>query len=192
MRLLNTICALSLFIVTSNILQAQTYREFIALYELNQKTNGENWTKKWNLDAPIQTWEGVTIKNGHVVALDLSDNNLTGELPVTLVNLRHLESLNLSGNKLVGKLPASMGRFEQLSYFNVSKNAFTGKVPRGISRMYRLKSLQLADNNFEDYSRLEKIRRYQLVAFDMASDFAHLGIMDSEGLAETKFEDIID
>ncbi len=174
-------------------LSAQTYREFVALHELHQKTNGEQWNSAWDLNSPVNTWDGVVVKDGHVVALDLSDNNLEGELPMTLVNLRHLKKLNLSGNKLTGKLPRGMGRWCQLENLNIANNLFTGSIPKGFSKMNELKYLQLADNDFDDYGRLDEIKDYQLLAFDMADEFMGLNLMniDKQGrLANSAFEDI--
>lgn len=175
--------------------QSQTYREFIALHELYQSTEGQHWTNSWDFDTPIETWKGVTVKNGHVVALDLSNNNLNGDLPATLVNLRHLIHLNLSGNKLKGTLPNQLARLGKLAFFDVSKNTITGKIPKSIGKMQKLKSLQLADNNFDDFSGLETIGQHQLVAFDMANEFRYLDLMDTNAmgrLANTKFEENIE
>jgi Leucine-rich repeat (LRR) protein len=183
---------LVLFFTFSISLSAQSYREFIALHELYQSTNGKEWNTTWDFDAPIETWEGVTVKNGHIVGLDLSNNNLNGEVPPTLVNLKHLIHLNLSGNELEGKLPNQLARMDSLAFFDVSNNEFTGGVPKSIGKMERLKSLQLAGNDFADYTGLEYINKNQLVAFDMKNEFKYLDLMDSKAsgrYAETKFED---
>lgn len=183
---------LFLFLFASS-LSAQTYREFIALHELHQKTNGAQWDKTWDLKTPIGSWEGVTVKNGHVVALDLSNNNLEGELPMTLVNLKHLKKLNLSGNKLTGKLPNGIGRLSQLQGLSISDNGFTGSIPKGFSKLSQLKFLKLANNDFDDYKGLNEIQNNQLLAFDMMNQFKELNLMDMDAnrrLANSKFEDI--
>jgi len=38
------------------------------------------WKRKdgWDTDADISSWHGVTVRDGHVVALRLSNNNLQG------------------------------------------------------------------------------------------------------------------
>lgn len=193
MKLANYPYLLFFLFVFSSTINAQSYREFIALHDLYQKTNGEQWNSSWNLDTPIDQWEGVTVKDGHVVGLDLSDNNLDGEIPMTLVNLRHLNHLNLSGNKLTGKLPNGMRRWETLRSLNIANNLLEGTVPKGFSKMGQLKYLQLANNNFEDYQGLEELQKQQLVAFDMAKEFKHLNLVDVNAtgrLVDTKFEDV--
>ena len=193
MKLRNLLLFSFVLCASTILVNAQSYREFIALHELYQKTNGEQWTKTWDLDSPIATWQGVTVKDGHVVALDLSSNNLEGELPMTLVNLRHLKKLNLSGNKLSGKLPKGIGRWSQLQSLNIAHNAFSGSLPKGFSKMNALKYLQLANNNFGDYKGLREIQSNQLLAFDMVNEFKELNLVDINArgrMANSEFEDI--
>lgn len=49
------------------------------LLRLYNATQGEFWTQKWNLSAPISRWYGVSLNNnGDVVSLSLANNNLNG------------------------------------------------------------------------------------------------------------------
>ncbi|KAF7088041.1 hypothetical protein CFC21_091194 [Triticum aestivum] len=53
--------------------------------------------------------------------LSLSDNNLTGSLPTTLVEpLRNLNQLDLSDNKLTGHVPVWIGELKQLTNLDLS------------------------------------------------------------------------
>ena len=128
-----------------NVVQAQdevSQREVIALLELKAKTNGHLWTNQWDQSEPISTWHGVTIKDGKVVGLDLSNNNLQGKLPITIGNLRHLESLNLSGNKIEGKVPGLFRKFEHLKVVNLSDNSLVGNIPTSIDKLQNLEELE--------------------------------------------------
>nr|WP_286942678.1 leucine-rich repeat domain-containing protein [Allomuricauda sp.] len=182
-----------LFVFTSS-LTAQTYREFVALVEVYRNTKGHSWTETWDMNAPMTTWKGVTIKDGHVVGLDLSNNNLDGKIPLTLVNLKHLKHLDLSGNKLTGRIPGGIGRMAQLYTLNVANNNLSGRIPRGFSKLTKLKSLQLSNNQFDDFDGLEEIKKYQLAHFDMNTEFKHLQLLDPKSqnvrLANLEFEDI--
>ncbi|MEN1785978.1 MAG: hypothetical protein AAGF77_12675, partial [Bacteroidota bacterium] len=67
----------------------QTEKE--ALVDLFKHTNGDQWSVSWDLEAPVASWEGVTLNNGHVVGINLFNNNLSGLLPKSLGALTHLE-----------------------------------------------------------------------------------------------------
>lgn len=62
--------------------------------------------------------------------LDLSVNNLEGEIPSILGSLVVLQYLDLSHNKLSGALPQSLGDLRNLVSLNVSYNALQGMIPR--------------------------------------------------------------
>lgn len=124
-------------------------REVIALLELKAKTDGHQWTNQWDQSKPIATWHGVTIKDGKVVGLDLSNNNLKGKIPITIGNLRHLETLDLSGNEIEGKIPGLFRKFENLKTVNLEGNALVGNIPSTINKLQNLQELNLSNNKLE-------------------------------------------
>lgn len=96
--------------------------ECAALDALFTATDGWNWAKRagWLDGTKACQWQGVSCAGGHVTALRLPDNGLTGPLPAAVGALSELQALDLSGNaELAGPLPAaltalSLGQF----YFN--------------------------------------------------------------------------
>ncbi|XP_059436271.1 receptor-like protein EIX2 [Corylus avellana] len=66
-----------------------------------------------------------------LVSMNLSMNHLTGKIPQKIGNLGVLESLDLSRNKLFGPIPQSLSSFKFLSYLNLSFNNLFGKIPSG-------------------------------------------------------------
>ena len=158
-----------------NMLIAQnevSQREVIALLELKAKTKGHLWTNKWDQSQPISTWHGITIKNGKVVALDLSNNNLHGKIPITIGNLKHLELLDLSGNHIEGKVPGLFRKFENLKVINLANNSLAGRIPSTIYRLRQLEELNLNNNRLEGelpqgISELSKLRTLALANNDL-------------------------
>nr|XP_028964592.1 receptor-like protein 6 [Malus domestica] len=63
--------------------------------------------------------------------LNLSNNTLSGHIPLSLGNLTVLESLDLSQNELLGRIPSSLAQLTFLEYFNVSHNHLWGPIPLG-------------------------------------------------------------
>nr|GMD65765.1 leucine-rich repeat receptor-like protein kinase PEPR2 [Ipomoea batatas] len=64
-----------------------------------------------------------------IYALNLSHNNLTGSIPITLSGLAKIESLDLSYNKLNGRIPAQLIALNFLEVFSVAHNNLSGPIP---------------------------------------------------------------
>lgn len=80
--------------------------------------------------------------------LDLSFNNLLGELPTSIGNLDCLKRLDISWNKLSGELPASIGNLASLEQLELSLNRFRGKILHSMGNFTQLYWLSLASNDF--------------------------------------------
>lgn len=101
--------------------------DYEALKVLYQATNGGAWTRKtWRIGSnAVSTtgWPGVTFDEaGHVLAIDLHNNNLTGNLPTEGVAFKSLKSLNLSSNSLKGDVAAFSKQMPALETLNMSYN----------------------------------------------------------------------
>lgn len=97
------------------------YRESdsLALVSLYDQTNGEAWiiNTGWKSEA-LDDWYGITVSNKRPVALDLSGNNLSGEIS-SLEDLDSLSLINLSANKLSAVIDfTSLGSVEELDISN--------------------------------------------------------------------------
>ncbi|KAF3435222.1 hypothetical protein FNV43_RR22309 [Rhamnella rubrinervis] len=82
-----------------------------------------------------------------VNSLDLSNNNISGEIPVELTDLIKLGTLNLSMNHLTGKIPGKIGNFERLETLDLSINKLSGPIPPSMSSLTFLNHLNLSHNN---------------------------------------------
>ncbi|OMO92970.1 Leucine-rich repeat, typical subtype [Corchorus olitorius] len=79
--------------------------------------------------------------------LDLSSNNLSGNLPEELTNLSRLGTLNLSMNYLTGKIPEDIGLLQRLETLDLSRNKLSGIIPPSMVSMTSLNHLNLSYNN---------------------------------------------
>ncbi|XP_022719711.1 DNA damage-repair/toleration protein DRT100-like [Durio zibethinus] len=82
-----------------------------------------------------------------VTTMDLSYNNLIGDIPKELASLEGLQSLNLSGNSLKGKIPDHIGNMRLLESLDFSRNHFHGPIPVSFSNLNFLSHLNLSYNN---------------------------------------------
>lgn len=104
--------------------------DYEALKVLYQATNGGAWTNKtWRIGSNAVTstgWPGVTFdEEGHVLAIDLQNNNLRGTLPTEGMEMKSLRTLNLSHNSLNGNVAAFCKLLPALETLNLGYNLFT-------------------------------------------------------------------
>ena len=70
--------------------------------------------------------------------LELNENYLTGNLPITLIssgNTSVLEILDLRNNRLNGTLPAELGNLHYINKLYLSNNDFQGGLPESLGNI---------------------------------------------------------
>ncbi|KAJ0733413.1 putative leucine-rich repeat domain superfamily [Helianthus annuus] len=122
--------------------------------------------------------ERLPIPPHTIVVYDVTNNNLTGEIPPWICEVKSLQVLDISSNMMTGTLPLCLGNLSNsLSYLDLkqnnfhgpmlnpshgclfkkidlSENRFSGKVSRSLANCINLEFLSLATNYFEDVSPL--------------------------------------
>ncbi|TKY46820.1 LRR receptor serine/threonine-protein kinase GSO1 [Spatholobus suberectus] len=104
---------------------------------------------------------------GLLRTLDLSSNNLSGEIPPQVFSLVQLQTLNLSRNHFTGKISREIGSMKNLESLDLSSNKLYGEIPVSISFLSFLSFLNLSYNDFTGQIPLGT----QIQTFD-ASSFA--------------------
>ncbi|KAJ4882058.1 Protein STRUBBELIG-RECEPTOR FAMILY 6 [Raphanus sativus] len=107
-----------------------------------------------------QNWRGVTCSGSRVTQIKLSGLELSGTLGFQLDKLTSLTELDLSNNNLGGDLPYQLP--QNVQRLNLANNQFTGAVQYSISNMASLKYLNLAHNQLKgqvsvDFSKLTSL-----------------------------------
>ena len=122
-----------------------------ALMALYNATNGDQWKTRtgWGTLQPLNEWYGVTTDaGGHVVELNLNDNQLEGSIPASIVQLSQLSSLNLQNNQLSEELPIEIGNMTHLQSISLGNNQLSGTIPANIWLMPSLTNIYIQNNRF--------------------------------------------
>uniref|UniRef100_A0A0D3EQZ9 Leucine-rich repeat-containing N-terminal plant-type domain-containing protein n=1 Tax=Oryza barthii TaxID=65489 RepID=A0A0D3EQZ9_9ORYZ len=83
----------------------------------------------------------------YMVSIDLSSNNLVGNIPEEVGSLIGLINLNLSFNQLTGNIPYQIGVLQSLESLDLSHNQLSGEIPQTLSNLTSLGELNLSYNN---------------------------------------------
>ncbi|XP_028789519.1 receptor-like protein EIX2 [Neltuma alba] len=95
-------------------------------------------------------WKGIerVYKDRYgLVNIDLSHNQLEGEMPTGIVKLVELRFLNLSSNRLSGNIISEIGQLKSLEALDLSRNHFDGEIPSSLAEISSLNTLSLSNNN---------------------------------------------
>jgi hypothetical protein len=125
----------------------------LLLVKLYNYTDGPNWSKKWDLYAPVHTWHGLSFnREGLIERINLSRNNLRGALSDVFDEncsemRRSLRFMDLSNNAL-SDVQGTLSNLSNLEYLDLSKNLFKDTIPHQIGGLASLRVLDFSGNRF--------------------------------------------
>ena len=98
-----------------------------------------------------------------LAVLNVSDNALSGSVPVGLPACRSLEVLDLSANRLYG-IPPELGQLNQIRVTDLSLNNLNGTIPPELGQLSNIRVIDLSLNNLigvipVELTQLSNIRR---------------------------------
>ncbi|KAJ9189871.1 hypothetical protein P3X46_001122 [Hevea brasiliensis] len=102
----------------------------------------------------------------YMSGIDLSCNNLTGQIPIQIGNLNEIHALNLSHNNLIGRIPASFSNLSQVESLDLSYNNLQGHIP---SQLTELNFLEVFNVSYNNLSGRTPERVAQFATFDESS-----------------------
>lgn len=115
-----TLCVAFVCFICNTNAQSRS-QDSTSLTKLYNEASGSDWDNADNWSTgPMNFWYGISIKNNLVWNINLTDNNLSGELTAASFPNHLLGQVNLSSNSISG-IPASI----QAENLNLSNNAFT-------------------------------------------------------------------
>ncbi|KAL1174378.1 hypothetical protein V6Z11_A04G007400, partial [Gossypium hirsutum] len=94
--------------------------------------------------------------------LDLSWNQLSGEVPLSILSLTQLQHLRIAENSLKGPIPDEKAAFPNLISLDLSNNLLNGKLPSWLYAASSLMEISLSQNQFSGH-----IRQFQSKSLEM-------------------------
>ncbi|XP_068640312.1 receptor-like protein EIX1 [Aristolochia californica] len=92
--------------------------------------------------------------------------DLNGSCTQTLEgNWESMVRIDLSGNQLYGEIPMSIGNITSLVEFDLSFNQINGSIPESISNLHQLEHLDLFSNNIDGGPSLDKLCQLKKLKF---------------------------
>lgn len=128
---------------------------YYASAKLSKNTTSGNFTSWFRSDGWLEevdecNWFGVECELSLVVGLNLSENGLTGTIPLELVLLSNsLSYLSLIGNHVNGKVPSELGHMSLLERLHLDRNKLTGSLPTEIGLATNLQHLTVSHNDLK-------------------------------------------
>ncbi|KAK6942298.1 Leucine-rich repeat [Dillenia turbinata] len=98
-----------------------------------------------------------------LVYLDLSENELSGEIFHSVNQAQNLKYLNLANNRFSSQSFPEIGSILGLEFLNMSKTGLTGQLPSDISQLSNLNIFDLSHNNLSGEIPLLSIKYLQVL-----------------------------
>ncbi|XP_048441877.1 receptor-like protein 2 [Pyrus x bretschneideri] len=106
---------------------------------------------QYELELPIYMMNNGRVRRilGFSSLIDLSFNNITGNIPSEIGQLQLLQVLHLDNNNFSGNIPDQMSNLKNLEDLNLSNNHLSGKIPSSLASLNFLNSFDVSYNNLE-------------------------------------------
>lgn len=132
--------------LTDLIVNKRSLIDQMALIDFYEATNGPNWKRNdnWLTSRPLDDWYGVTTGPDGVVRLDLEDNGLEGRIRTySIIPLAKLTYLDLSSNNISGNIPPEISDLEELECLYLEKTSISGVLPYELGSLANLTDLRV-------------------------------------------------
>ncbi|KAF9685373.1 hypothetical protein SADUNF_Sadunf03G0047800 [Salix dunnii] len=168
-----------------------------ALRVMYSSLNPQSQLTQWsaNGDDPCgQNWKGITCSGSRVTEIKLPSLGLSGSLGYQLSSLTAVTNLDVSNNNLAGNIPYQLP--PNLQQLNLANNQFSGGIPYSISQMPSLKYLNLGHNQLQNqlgdmFGQLPSLSTLDLsfnsLTGDLPRSFSSLSSMKSMYLQNNQF-----
>ncbi|KAF7078662.1 hypothetical protein CFC21_083061 [Triticum aestivum] len=117
-------------------------------------------------DGERGSWHGVFCKDSCVVAINISGLGVGGWLGPELLKLHSLKELDVSFNNIAGEIPPTLP--PNVEYLNLAANKFEGNIPPSLPYLHSLKYLNLSYNKLSGIVGDVFVNMESLVTMDLS------------------------
>ncbi|KAK9683822.1 hypothetical protein RND81_10G167200 [Saponaria officinalis] len=122
------------------------------LLKIKQQWKNQPSMNSWNSTTSHCLWLGVHCGLGHdtVTGLFLGSQNIGGEIPTSICDLKNLTTFDVSNNNIGGTFPTFFRKCTALQTLNISQNYFVGFLPNDINNKLpsNIQHIDISGNNF--------------------------------------------
>ncbi|KAJ0075631.1 hypothetical protein Patl1_34581 [Pistacia atlantica] len=118
----------------------QNFTSLFALDISNNKVSGKvpNWIDH-SFEVNFLTKNRYDSYKGDILnfmtGMDLSNNDLFGDIPLEIGDLQGIKALNLSNNLLARSIPKSFSKLKNIESLDLSHNKLSGQIPRQLTEL---------------------------------------------------------
>ncbi|KAL3714600.1 hypothetical protein ACJRO7_006502 [Eucalyptus globulus] len=117
----------------------------------------------------------LSVRETQLTMIDLSDNQLEGNLSRSLANCKKLEFINFANNLIMDTFPSWLGSLPELHVLILRSNKFHGVIerPKSSHTFLKLRILDLSSNAFIGKLPMEFFQSWNAMKFEMRN-FAYM------------------
>ncbi|KAJ0106313.1 hypothetical protein Patl1_18817 [Pistacia atlantica] len=163
------------------------YPPFSFVYTILTRKNCRNiWDRLLKGNGIFSVCVGVSnVRTFQITGyLQLSGNQLSGEVPTDIGKMQNFSMLHLGLNQFYGKLPPQIDKLP-LVVLNLTQNNFSGTIPSEIGNIKCLQNLDLSYNNFSGTFPASVNELFDLSKFNISYNPLISGAIPSTGQLAT-------
>ncbi|CAO2816775.1 unnamed protein product [Amaranthus hypochondriacus] len=154
------------------ISQSQTLEKQILL-KIKQQWRNQPPLNSWSSSTSPCQWHGIICsENKTVTGISMNTQNISGEIPLSICDLKDLTLIDLKNNNLTGNFPTVLYNCTKLKSLDLSGNLFIGDLPNDINKLSsNLQHLDLGSNNFSGDIPISLAHLKGLIILHMDSNY---------------------
>ncbi|CAL8150892.1 unnamed protein product [Prunus armeniaca] len=132
-------------------------KQLCRLPRLLYEPNIPSQVDQYEFELPIYAFSSITANQSfptqklyfYPAMIDLSKNNIVGDIPTEIGQLQLLQELYFDSNNFSGVIPEQVSNLKNLEILNLSMNHLSGRIPLSLASLNFLKEFNVSCNNLE-------------------------------------------